>query len=180
MPSEALLTTIVDRRPNVSAPDFITPATVHVDRDPDSGRNGETDVDLDGKVYHLQMPTLRAASLKAAPHARFNPLQTWEGFVEDVRPDDGVFTARLCDLTDEKFPHEEFAELFLDDVDDDDLELVRRGGVFRWIIGYREQIHGRRERVSSIVFRRLPAWTNNDIARAEVEGEFLSNAFQWD
>ncbi|HEY3815489.1 MAG TPA: hypothetical protein VGL66_19895 [Caulobacteraceae bacterium] len=127
--------------------------------------------------------TVRQSKLphvRTQPRSRLVTLQSWEGFVTSINEADNSFTARLFDLETEATGDEEEAVLYLDDVDTDDLELVALGGVFRWIIGYREQPFGKRERISALVFRRLPAWTECDLKDAAVRGQALSDAIRWE
>lgn len=124
-------------------------------------------------------PVLRNYAPVTKLHSRLVPLQTWEGFVESIDWDNGTFWARLNDLEPEANGDAEIAEFLISDVDPDARELIREGGVFRWIIGYREEGFGGRERISAIVFRRLPAWTSQDLAAAKSEGRRLSDALQW-
>lgn len=133
------------------------------------------DPERDSFILHvgLQRPM-------AAPRtmAQVVSLQTWEGFVTQVEGEE--FCARLSDLTDQSDNDEEVVTLSLSEVDQDDRELVRPGGVFRWIIGYHQRPFERRESFSSIVFRRLPAWTAEDLRAAQVQSEKLADAFHWD
>ncbi len=80
-------------------------------------------------------------------------LQEWEGVVSEVRED--TLVARLIDVTCRDSPEEE-AVFLIEDVRRDDLELLRPGAVFRWIIGYDVKRDGAKRRASQIVFRRLP------------------------
>lgn len=128
----------------------------------------------------VRPPLPRDLFVSATPHARIVPLQTWEGYVAHVDTAKGTFAARLSDLESDATGDEEFAELLISDVDPDDHELVRPGGVFRWIIGYRDQPFGKRERISSLIFRRLPAWRVADLMEAQEQGRQLAAAFQWD
>lgn len=97
------------------------------------------------------------------PQAEFEALQKWEGHVVSVARDE--FAATLIDLTQPGI--EEEAVLELSEVTDDDLTLVQPGAIFYWSIGYRIERSGERSRSSVIWFRRLPAWTKNDVERAE-------------
>jgi hypothetical protein len=117
-------------------------------------------------------------AVSITPGSRLIPLQTWEGFVEDIDEENGIFRARLADLEPDSSGEEEIAELYLEDVDQDDRELVKPGGVFRWIIGYRAEPYGKRERVSALVFRRLPAWTRQDLDIAAREARRLAHALR--
>lgn len=92
-------------------------------------------------------------------------LQEWEGYVVDVRQDG--FTARLTDLTAAAAHEEEEAFIPMAEVADSDTELVAEGGVFRWVIGYERSPSGTKKRVSQIVFRRLPAVTQDDIEKGK-------------
>lgn len=170
-----LETSISVNRPNVSLPDFLTKATVVPTKFDLEGDNPLNDLD---PSVRISLPRA-VGHLKLDLQSRLIVLQTWEGFVDEVRTDEGLFQARLSDLTDEN-NGEEVVELLIDDVDEDDLELLRVGGVFRWIIGYREKIQGRRERVSSLVFRRLPGWSKVDLEAAKREGAAVANALQWE
>jgi len=79
------------------------------------------------------------------------------------------FFARLVDLTGDT-PDEE-VEIPREEVSASDCALLREGAVFYWTIGYSDSVKGQRRRVSEIRFRRLPAWTEEDIQRAEREAE---------
>ena len=93
-------------------------------------------------------------------------LKRWEGVVETVDEDDGVFTARLYDLeTDESYPSD-MAELLIDDISDDDRSLLQAGAVFYLTVGYSERASGRKDRFVRLEFRRLPNWTESDLRRA--------------
>jgi hypothetical protein len=91
-------------------------------------------------------------------------LQEWEGIVAEL----GVkeFTARLSDLTDRTRKGEEEAHFPLREVSEDDLELLRVGAVFRWTIGF-QKLGATKQRISQVVFRRLPQWTIKDIREAD-------------
>lgn len=89
------------------------------------------------------------------PMARPNfwVLQAWEGTVEEVAIDS--FRARLRDLTELSRP-DEIVEIFSEEVDAADRDLLRPGGVFYWNIGYKEGSGIPRERTSRVTFRRVP------------------------
>ena len=105
--------------------------------------------------------------------SRLQVLQSWEGAVTHIDPMQGFFVAKLYDLTRPSENVKE-AELELCDVSPNDRDLLKVGGIFRWMIGYRRQSYGQQERVSAIVFRRLPAWSERDIEVAAEEGERLA------
>lgn len=106
----------------------------------------------------------------------FTSLQKWEGVVLEVREDS--FLARLVDLT-RPGPDEE-AEFSLDEISKEDRPLVRPGAIFYWNIGYHESYSGQRTRVSIIRFRRLPAWTQEEIEAARQEAERIRTSIGWE
>ena len=105
----------------------------------------------------------------------FVSLQKWEGTVIEVMKDS--FIARLQDLTQEG-PDEE-AEFSIEEVSEDDKHLVEPGAIFYWNIGYHDSRSGQRRRSSIIRFRRLPAWTKEDIETAKREAKFTRKSIGW-
>lgn len=95
----------------------------------------------------------------------FEALQDWEGLVETIETD--MFTARLRDRTRDERIASETVQLPICDVSADDLELLRPGAIFYLTIGRVTHVNGRVQRMSRIVFRRLPAWTQSILNRAQ-------------
>ena len=124
-------------------------------------------------------PRLKLPEPTFARTSRLVPLQRWEGFIEAVDWEAKTFTARLYDLDDIDTGDFEVAELYIDDVDEDDRELISVGAVFNWIIAYRDEKLRKRERVSSIVLRRLPNQTQQDLEDARRSGKEIADALQW-
>ncbi len=115
-------------------------------------------------------PAPRPAAWRSVSRT-FELLQQWEGTVLTV--EDGEFTARLADLTVLNNPLEE-ATFSVRDVSPCDRPLLESGAVFYWSIGYEITEYGMHRRVSTIRFRRLPAWTRHDVESARREAEGLS------
>ena len=115
-------------------------------------------------------------SLKTEPRqSAFISLQKWEGVVLEVLSDS--FLTRLVDLT-RTGPDEE-AEFPLDEISEEDRPLIRPGAIFYWNIGYHNSYSGQRTRTSIIRFRRLPAWTREEIEAAKQEAERLGQSIGW-
>jgi hypothetical protein len=104
----------------------------------------------------------------------FRLLQQWEGVVSGVTGD--VFTAVLRDLTN-RSSSEESASFEIDQIDPPDRRLIVPGAVFYWWIGYRDSPTGTRWTVSTIRFRRLPAWTRSDMRLIKREVEAFRRLF---
>lgn len=102
--------------------------------------------------------------------------QEWEGYVTEIS--DEEFSAYLVDLTNAGI--EEEAVFSIDEVSDIHRSLLKEGAVFRWSIGYERGKGGTKKRASSIVFRRLPAWTKRDIAKSIEEAEQYQTSITWE
>lgn len=120
------------------------------------------------------LPVFHAHSFEKE-RERFIPLQKWEGVV--LKTGLETFLARLVDLT--HCNQDEEAELSVDEVSAADANLLKPGGVFYWTIGYLDDRFGQRQRASRIRFRRLPAWTVEEIAYARREADSLAIRLKW-
>jgi len=123
----------------------------------------------------LPVPILPIFVRKPSRSNEFVLMQNWEGVVLKVRNDS--FLARLVDLTSKGV--EEEAELLMDEVSDEDRELIKPGAIFYWFIGYLDSRTGQRTRSSIIRFRRLPAWQEKEIQRAQREAEQIQESLGW-
>ena len=92
--------------------------------------------------------------------ATFHARQEWEGYVVAINGKE--FTARLVDLTGGGTYEEEEAQIPLEEVSEADQAKMQPGSIFRWVIGFKRSAMGQKERISSIVFRDLPATSKSD------------------
>ena len=104
---------------------------------------------------------------QAAPRVTLHALQEWEGYVLEKGTEE--FTARLIDFSNVPLgfpamrPHEEEeAVIPLSEISESDLDRLRPGSIFRWVIGYERFSSGTKRRISQIVFRDLPVMTERD------------------
>jgi hypothetical protein len=112
------------------------------------------------------------SELKPKTDGIIDALQEFEGTVLELTADSIV--ARLMDRTNPGL--EEEAEIPLAEVRFEERELVRPGAVFRWAIGDQQGTDGRRTRVSTIRFQRLPSWTCREVGEAKkAAGVFLES-----
>lgn len=107
------------------------------------------------------------------PRSRFRVLQKWEGYVVDIYEE--TFLARLVPIEGEGSEQE--AEIFIEEVGEDDRALIVPGAVFYWSIGYLDRPSGRQS-TSLIRFQRMPAWTASEIKAAEKNLSQLKQLFQ--
>lgn len=112
-----------------------------------SGISGESIVQFPPAVPERQGPM-------------FHAIQEWEGYVVEIEHNNIV--AYLVDLTAGKSFESEEAIIPFTEISDHDLNIVKIGSIFRWVIGYEQTIEGTKKRVSNIVFRDLPRVTAND------------------
>ena len=93
------------------------------------------------------------------------PLQEWEGFVTEIGKDS--FEVRLLKLTaGDSYPRET-ANIPLEEISRVDAAKMGVGSIFRWVIGYRRNLSGTKERVSMIVFQTLPGIRKSELRKAE-------------
>jgi len=106
----------------------------------------------------------------------FEVLQRFDGTVISVTSE--AFVSRLSDRTNPGV--EEEAEIPLAEIMPGDLELVKPGAMFYWVIGYRREVYGQVSRSSVIRFKRLPSWSPEDVDRAKKSAETLLSFFDLD
>lgn len=118
---------------------------------------------------------LRAPSPLPLSQVSLYPLQEWEGFVTEIRKDS--FGVRLLDLTaGDPYPRET-AKIPLEEISRADAARMGVGSIFRWVIGYRRNLSGTKERTSTIVFRTLPGITESQIREAETWARDIQKIF---
>ena len=127
------------------------------------GDSPMTTEDKDDAPQIIDFPDLSGIS-QTRPQVIFHALQEWEGYV--LEHNEREFTARLLDLTADSMQEDE-AIIPLVEISEDDLNRLRPGSIFRWVIGYERSASGTKKRVSQIVFRDLPAMTEKDLSEGE-------------
>ena len=111
-------------------------------------------------------------SAKAPVIRKYRGEQVFEGTVVAINQQNDTFTARLADLTDNGADEE--GEFCLSELNGDQ-SLVVPGAVFTWTIGLQTRGSTRQQvRQSDIRFRRIPAVSQQAIAKAEIEAQLLS------
>ena len=129
----------------------------------DEGDSPMTTEDKDDAPQIIDFPDLSRIS-QTRPQVIFHALQEWEGYV--LEHNEKEFTARLLDLTAGSMQEDE-AIIPLVEISEDDLNRLRPGSIFRWVIGYERSTSGTKKRVSQIVFRDLPVMTEKDLSEGE-------------
>jgi len=101
----------------------------------------------------------------------FKALQKWEGVVIEVGQD--TFLAKIVPIGEGV---EQEAEIYIEEVGQEDYVLIEPGAAFYWTIGYLDRPSGRL-RASIIRFRRLPVWTKRDLEVADAKANELRELF---
>jgi hypothetical protein len=150
-----------ERRSNLLLEDFVRRRPTL--RDSASTTKGQAaDASTEAQALGTIMPELilpegadyvTPSSRSSSRQPNFRVYQAWEGTVLDIVDDS--FNARIRDITDPGRP-DEMVEMFVEDVDDSDLPLLKPGAVFYWNIGYLEGLGFPRQRTSRVTFRRVP------------------------
>jgi hypothetical protein len=103
---------------------------------------------------------------------RFSVIQKWEGKVLEV--EDDMFLAELTAIKGEE--DQLVAEIYLEEVDESDLPLLKPGAIFYWSIGYYKRPSGT-IRASLIRFRRLLPCNQRQLQKAREEAAKLQSLF---
>lgn len=104
-----------------------------------------------------------------SPRGQIAVLGEWNGCVLDIDQSSSYFTASLKGVLGEGIEGEEEDALIpVSDVSDWDLELLKPGNFFRLSVIHEIQSSGQPRRYTQVVFRRLPAYRQQDL---DVAGE---------
>lgn len=151
-----------------------TEAPIHRDKHASTGLVNASVEAVKRAVHERLAPIADHLVRPAKPRVFFQALENWEGTVLEVREE--TFVARLTDPLGER--KDEEAEFFTDDVSEWDRKLLAPGAVFYWSLGRTIEPTGATSRTSTLRFRRLPAWSRPELARAEERAESLATAFE--
>lgn len=124
---------------------------------------------------------IRAPVLQARRRANivsYFALQEWEGCVTNVGSE--TFTTDLLDGTKLANHAQEQVEIPLEELGAEERRELRAGSIFRWTIGYEALPSGQRRRVSQLVFRQLPKWSQVDIDAANRLGHDRHRQIKWE
>jgi hypothetical protein len=131
--------------------------------------------DQDGSWHNNYEMVVKSPIVKTEPIdllEYFEVRQKWLGCVQEVQDD--CFVAHLTSLAGDDGEH--IAEIFLEELDDEDRSSLEPGSYFYWSIGYINKPSGR-VRSSLIRLRRLPLWQQEEIQRAKAEADKLAAIF---
>ncbi|QZT35653.1 hypothetical protein K5X82_09995 [Halosquirtibacter xylanolyticus] len=105
----------------------------------------------------------------------FKQSQHWIGVVEQIDGDE--FTAKLEDkVTKGTY---EIASFDIYDVSPSDIELLNKGAIFYWSVGYASD-NGQIEKRSLLRFKRSVAFTEDDVNRIADEAAYYNDNINWE
>lgn len=105
-----------------------------------------------------ELPTADAPAYEVTS----TPLEIWEGKVLNVDSAEQVMKVSLSAKMG-KYP-DHTAEIDFEWIADQDMDLVRPGSIFYWIL-YKETRHGSIRNSQELRFRRFPTWSRHQIKR---------------
>ena len=117
----------------------------------------------------VQLPTQ-----PSPPEARQKVLQAWLGVVSEL-VDEKEFVSVVKDQSDPTRPDERIT-IDIDEVDPQDRKFLTKGAVFYWYI-FEEFRKGTRRIVYDLRFRRVPAWSENDLTDIRQRAEQRARRF---
>ena len=115
------------------------------------------------------------SAINRTPEAEELNVKKYEGFV--TSRGDQSFTARLFENSSD-YPVLE-AEFDLEELSETDRQLAVEGAPLVWTIGYGYN-GSTRKRESMIYLRRLPPWSEKEIAQGKEAATELTRGIQWD
>lgn len=129
-------------------------------------------------------PRLRATwtnSLADVNTASAEVLAEWSGYVTGIQPEALFFSASLKGVTGNGVKGEEDdAVIPVSDVSDWDRELLQLGSFFRLCVMHEITRSGQPRRYTQVIFRRLPAYRQVDLDKAQERGLELARRLRVD
>lgn len=126
-------------------------------------------------------PVIEPGKLTAPAQGFYGPARSqviaeWHGQVQAIH--DEFFVAELRGTLGGGVAgsHEE-AQIPMDEVREEDVELVREGAFFRLCVNL-EVVNGTKRRVTDLVFRRMPAYRRDELEEAVAKASTLFHAFR--
>lgn len=114
-----------------------------------------------------------------APRPRFAPVKMWNCHVTEIDSDENTFVARIQeDVTDNE--DDEVMVFDFDEINDDEVHLLKEGAVFLWFIGRWTLPSGQKCRGHQINFRRMPVHLDTDKKRALEEAKRIADGLCWE
>ena len=106
-------------------------------------------------------------------------LAEWNGCVTSIQEGGAYFSATLKGVVGEGVEgEEEDAVIPIDDVSEGDVEFLAPGNFFRLCVIHEVLPSGQPRRYSQVVFRRLPAYRQHDLNRAEDRARMISQSLR--
>lgn len=104
----------------------------------------------------------------------YEPIESFEGYVITVNEE--TFVARLTNIMDRTEYEMEILKEAI--TDKSDLKRLEKGAIFFWEISRRKDAE-RDDVISTLLFRRGPCWSKEEIQQAEKEAKSISNNLGW-
>ncbi|QKE39970.1 MAG: hypothetical protein HO274_00450 [Ferrovum myxofaciens] len=139
----------------------------------------ESDTDIDTSSVQSKLPSTFTRLL---PDTRIAPdelLAEWDGYVTSIQEEGMFFSAVLNGLKGLGVKGaEEDAVIPISDVADWDKDLLREGNFFRLCVKQGVSPSGQPIRYTMVIFRRMPAYRQQDLDQAIVRGRELARSLR--
>ena len=134
--------------------------------------------EMSGKVNQAEAETIKIMMpmRRLDPKDNFILLNKWEGYVISSDPEE--CRAVIKDLTSPDRADEEIV-FSLEEIQEEDLELVKPGAIFYLYIGYYINASGTRMTSHVIKFRRLPQWSKSELRKIEQDTREIADKLGW-
>jgi hypothetical protein len=123
--------------------------------------------------FHLKLPYFNKIN-STNKNTYFKKTQNWIGYVEAIN--EQGFTAKLVDKSNSGTY--EIAQFNFDEISKSDMELISKGAIFYWSVGF-ENKNGQIEKVSLIRFKRSIDFTENDIDNISDKASEYAKNLNW-
>lgn len=135
----------------------------------------------DGTVYRTSNLAASPSWMRTRPGAvassASHPVAEWHGQVSKIY--ENFFVAELHGIFGESVSGTlEEAQIPIDEVDPNDRDLLREGAFFRLCIGYEISTRGNRRKFTEVIFRRMPAYRQEELEMARQQASALARAIQ--
>jgi len=104
----------------------------------------------------------------------YEPIESFEGYVITVNEE--AFVARLTNIMDRTEYEMEILKETI--TNKSDFKRLEKGAIFFWEISRRKDAE-REDVISTLLFRRGPCWSKEEIQRAEEDAKLISNNLGW-
>jgi len=169
----------VYRLPSEQSTDFIGREVEFATNFLAARRSPANDGDIDTSSGSFRMPSTFTRLMPGKRLAPAELLAEWSGCVTSIQEDGFYFSATLSGVEGQGVKNEEEDAIIpITDVSEWDKDLLSPGNFFRLCVMYEVSSSGQPRRYTQVVFRRLPAYRQQDLDEALERGRKLARGLR--